>query len=273
MDHEDIIRCSGIQDGVEEFALLSCALNDMALSVLQGTLDKRTGRALGLLVKFYAHAASAFHLARGAAIPTGPELKLDMPSVFIISRAAYETLFRFHHIFAEPQTQEARDCMYRGWELASYRRRQSYPATLQSSKETLAEERDPIAHIEDELSRNPYFQSLSKGERRSLKKDGKTAGWGQIALSAGLQGIHADHWYGYLCGHAHSGWVDVGMFALLRPEDIARQIQLALETIMIALAFILQSFAEVFPSAAQSLTGDQMSLISAWKQFGMTEAP
>lgn len=272
-DPDHIARDAGIVDGNQEFAALSQAVADLTRAACKPSGGERMTHALGLLVKFYAHASSAFYLAGGTVVPTSPERKLDLTSVFVLCRAAYETFFRFHHIFVEPDTPEARECMYLGWKLASYRGRQKYPATLPSSQQLKADEQVIIDQIKQELVQNTHHQALSKSERKGLKQRGQTKSWGDIALSAGLVGIHADHLYRYLCGPAHSGWIDVGQFATKGRSAAAEDIRLALEAIMIAMAFILDAFVKVFPAHESILAREQVRIIDAWKEIGSRPRP
>lgn len=269
----DIAREAGIVDGREEFALLSHALADIARVALQPPSDERTRSAAALLVKFYAHTSSAFHLSQGTAVPTNTQPRLDMDSVFVLSRAAFEAFLRFHHIFVEPRTPEARECMYLGWQLASYRGRQRYPASLPTSKQAKAEEQLLIEQIEKKLSSNTYYQSLDKGERSRLRSRGQTKTWGDIALSAGLADIHADHWYRYLCGPAHAAWIDVARFAASNEAQMADSMCRALEVDMIAMALMLDAFVVVFPACRSVLTPEQAQLINGWKGIGTKLPP
>ena len=267
--HDDMPEPDTTEVTAASFAILSRALNAVAgnaMNVMAG--DERRISAVGLLVKFYAHASSAFHLSHGTRHPIDSRMRLDTVSVFVLCRAAFEAFLRFYHIFVDPKTPEAQECMYLGWKWSSLLRQQKYPTTQAESREVRDEHRMLIEEIEEKLASNQHYGALGKQEASKLRRDGMTVGWSKIAASSGLSDLHADHYYSYLCGQAHSGWLDVRQLASSGDREARASISGALETIVIAMAFMIDAFTRVFPTSRHVLSNEQAELVRAWRDLG-----
>ena len=202
----------------EEFAVLASAAVGL-FNAAPWQTDTRAAHATGLLIKLYDHVSCAFYIAPGILSPRSTGRQYDFASVFVLCRAAFETFLRFHHIFVKPTSQEERDCRYYGWVLSSLLRKQKYPATLAESKQILADDKRAIDELEERLADNSCYQSLTKKERSSLRRDGKLHGWSKMADDAGQDEWTAKHSYDYMCGHAHSGAASVVQISQAGPGE------------------------------------------------------
>jgi hypothetical protein len=247
-------------------------LSEALLGVLRKMLpptNERVAHSLGLLMKVHLHATSAFYLSRG--IPGSSSqrpVQFDVASVFVLCRAAFEAFLTFHHVFAEPESQDDRDCRHLGWRLASLLRRQVYHVKQPESLAKLDQERKDIAQIETRLASNPAYLALKTGARDRLRRDGRTEGWRAIAQSAGLSDVNAKDWYDFVCGHAHSGASSIWQILQAGEVDAHQLMKTGIGVNLSVMALMLDAFVRVFPESSPFLTKEQLTAVHTWKYIG-----
>jgi hypothetical protein len=221
--------------------------------------DEMLADAESLARKFFCHCASVLYLSRGTNISDFPSIKVaffDSASVNVLARAALESFLTFHYIFAAPVSQTRRELRLYAWRLGGLQETQSFPCTRPETKRRQEEDSQVIQRYTEVLRRNRDFQRLSAKQRQKiLQGHWKTPeSWKEIALNAGLCELHAQHFYGYLCGYAHSGSKSVLHLTQADTSDKQRQLfDTTLELIKMALSHFISEYRELFPNSKQEL--------------------
>lgn len=235
--------------------------------------DERIFDAEGLLLKFFGHVASAFHLFRSTTIPELNISFFDPGSINVVGRAALESFLVFHYVFAASSTEDEKDFRYLTWGLAGLLDRQKYVPRSPQGREKLAREKETISQIQQKLAYNPCFKAMTVRQQNGMLKrsEWRLQSWTEIGKSAGLSDLHARQFYSYLCGYAHGSYLSV---LQIRQADTAQtQKELCSATlglIKIAMAFMVKSYINVFPQAMNVLRDDSEGarIVEQWIEIG-----
>jgi hypothetical protein len=228
----------------------------------------------------------------------------DAASINVLARAAVEAFLTFHYIFAASISQEERDSRFYSWQLGGLKERQkSLPRVQiteqevknilgndqrglkesrkflpkvqileQEAKKRLANDQKCIERYEQILKNNKVFLNLTrKQQNRILEGNWRTLSWRKIALDAKLSESHAEHFYGYLCGYAHSS----SLSTLQLSQANTRETQLVLfgatmGVIKIAMSNFIFEYCELFPNSRLKLDKNVEAKIAAenWLHIG-----
>jgi hypothetical protein len=235
--------------------------------------DDRVLDAEGLAIKCFYHGISSLYLQRGTIVPELRASFFDPASMAILARATIESFLVFHYVFAEPQSSQERELRYLAWVLADLMERQGLPATLPESQAKQRQEQREIESIKDKTRRNLEFQKLSKKQQKNLidNKQWRRKSWTEIARSAGLSQLHAEHAYRYLCSYAHSGSLSVLQVRQAKSrEDQVFLAERALRLINVSLAFMISAYSSMFNRAEAALSANAQlrAKVDEWVQLG-----
>ena len=217
--------------------------------------DERVLDAEGLALKFFGHVLSALYLYRGVTIQelTIPITRFpDATSIHVLGRAAIETFLIFHYVFETPQNEAEKDFKYLTWQLSGLLERQSYPVWSEKAREQLRSEKEIIDDLVKKLECNSHFKMLTPKQQKSIIEKGKWRfhSWKEIGLSAGLSDVHAESYYSYLCGYAHSGSLSVLQWRQARTYQEKKDLMNStINLILIAIANMIKSYCRVFPKS------------------------
>jgi len=234
--------------------------------------DDRILDAEGLALKFFGHAVSLYYLYRGINVPDhglGITDFIDPPSINVVGRAAIETFLTFHYVFVEPKTNEDKDFKYFTWELAGLIERQGFTVHSAAGKKKLKEEKQLIEVLKNKLKKNSVFDSLSDKQKRRIvaRGDWRFNSWREIILSAGLSQIHAESFYRYLCGYAHSGNLSILQLRQTRTNQERRElIESTFTLTLIVMANMIKAYCEIFPKSKALYTKllSSESVVDLW---------
>jgi hypothetical protein len=237
--------------------------------------DEKLSEAEFLAIKFFQHSASTFYLSRGTIIKDLPSVEVnffDAASINVLARAAVEAFLTFHYIFAASISHEERDFRFYSWLLGGLKERQKFPCDLPESRKRLANEQKLIQNYEQILKNNKVLLNLTKKQsKKILEGNWRTLSWREIALDAKLPITHAEHFYRYLCGYAHSS----SQSTLQLSQANTRETQSALfagtmGVMKIAMSNFIFEYCELFPNSRLELDKNVESKMAAedWLRVG-----
>ena len=135
--------------------------------------DSRLVDSEPLAQKVVFHASSILFLSRGTRLEDIPETPInfvDHASIKVLARALLETVWAFHHIFVEPETEDERTFRYCGWMLAGFLQREQFPVTTDFDRKQLQKDRLANRRHGEELRGTEAFERLTaEGKNRALK--------------------------------------------------------------------------------------------------------
>ena len=235
--------------------------------------DERVLDAQGLAMKCLFHASSCLSLYGGTVLTSADTRVLDTPSMNVLARAAVESSLTFHHLFVAPRDPSLREFRHLSWLLGDLLERQAFRATTPEHKQQLADEAGQIQALQARLRANPELGKLSVKQQGQLltKNKWRWPGWTDIALDAGMSVLHADQLYRYLCSFAHSGSLSVLQLRQPKTTNDKRALgEGALQTVNVALAFMIRGYSTVFTGAATAVATDSVlsSAVDLWYGLG-----
>jgi len=122
-----------------------------------------------LTQKIVFHTCSILYLSRGTRLDDIPETSIsfvDHASIQVVARALLESVWAFHHIFAEPKTEDELAFRYCCWMLAGFVQREQFPAMTDWGREQLARDKQATSHYREELQRTELFEGLNPRDKR-----------------------------------------------------------------------------------------------------------
>jgi len=131
--------------------------------------DQRLVDSQPLAGKVVCHAFSILYLFRGTRlddIPPAPIDFVDHASIHVLTRALLESVWAFHHVFVEPNTEDDFTFRYSSWMIAGLIPRQHYPALTGSGRRQLDDDRQAIESYRTALRGTRAFAELSKDKQR-----------------------------------------------------------------------------------------------------------
>jgi len=231
--------------------------------------------AEGLALKFAAHSASVFYMARGTNIEDVPPVGIDFvdfASISAVARAAFEAFLTFHHVFVAPTAPELVDFRYWAWLLSGLCERQKFPVTTPQHRNRLANEKRMIEDLHKKLASNSEFKRLRSEDKRRVKKGRwRLFSWKDLGRDVGLDDLHASTLYGYLCGYAHSDSLGVlQIHAAKQRQNQERLSRTAVTNTVIATAYMVFLYCEVFPGGRNALAKDPgaTQIAEVWRGIG-----
>lgn len=238
--------------------------------------DERALDAEGLALKFFGHTVSAFYLYRGVTIPelTIPITRFpDATSVHVLGRAAFETFLIFHYIFDSAMDRSEQDLRYLAWQLSGVLERKNFPVWSIEAKEQLRTERKIIDDLIKKIKAISIFTKLPSKQQKGIIEQGKwrLKSWKEIALSAGLSDIHAESYYSYLCGYAHSGSLSVLQWRQARSYEEKRDLMgSTINLNLIAIANMISCYCKVFPKSNEYYIKNHppQNVVELWLSIG-----
>ena len=165
-------------------------------------------------MKVFGHLSSLYMLRMGTRIKITDQSGInyvDVGSISVLARAAFETYLTFHFIFIDPASAEESRFRFDCWDLAGYLERLKHPTMSQEAKEKQSQELAQAEKTKAEIQVSPFYGNLSDKQRKALLKGEWKLhrSWHELAIRAGFGEAYFKSTYAYLCGHAHSGRVSV----------------------------------------------------------------
>ncbi len=251
-----------MEEDIEYLNILDLFLRIVQSNVGVKLTDLRLAEAESLARKFFMHCASVFYLGRCTTIKDFPSTLvdfLDAPSINVIARAIVETYLTFHYVFGSNVSEHEREFRFYSWQLGGYKDRQKYLSMVSILKKEAdkikASDQECIQHCEDIIKSNAIFLSLKpKQQSRILDGNWKIQSWREIALDARLSELHANVFYSYLCGWAHSS--SLSTLQLSEANIIEKQRELiggSIGVIKIAMSNFTLEYSELFPMSKLEL--------------------
>ncbi|MCK4385887.1 MAG: hypothetical protein KAW16_09565 [candidate division Zixibacteria bacterium] len=270
-------------------------------------IDEKLMEAESLAKKFFQHSASTFYLSRGTIIKDLPSVEVnffDAASINVLARAAVEAFLTFHYIFGASISQEERDFRFYSWQLGGLKERQkslprvqiseqevknilgndqrglkesrkflpSVQILEQEAKRVLANDQKCIQNYERILKNNRVFLNLKKEKQKNILNGyWRTLSWREIALNAKLSITHAEHFYRYLCGYAHSS--SLSTLQLSQANTKGTQLVLLGATtnvLKIAMSNFIFEYCKLFPNSQLELDKNASAKMAAedWVRTG-----
>ena len=237
--------------------------------------DDRILDAEGLALKVFSHSLSAYYIYQGINI-SGLSIPIanfyNPTSLNVLGRAAFETYLIFNYVFVTPKSNDEKDFKFYSWEISGLLERQKFPFQSPRGKEKLEEERKYINELKTKLQKNSVFQSLTPKQQKNILKYGywRLPSWREIALSAGLSELHAQAYYSYLCGYAHSGNLSITQLRQASNEQRRELMESTIGLILIALANTIKEYLEVFPKSKEFYLKNipKDNLVDLWIEVG-----
>lgn len=229
-----------------------------------------------LATKFLVHGVSTLYLSRGTHVHDFPTLRLgfvDISSIDVVARAAFETFLVFHHIFVAPAQEDERHCRYLSWKVAGLAEKQHFTMTTQEHQDRILADGKELHELYNKLNSNIFFQLHVHNEQKEkvIKGEWKLQSWREIAQGAGLTRALCLDMYRYLCEYAHSGFISaLEIEHALHKSEQPHLIEPAMITVSIATANLIHDYCELFPAAKQVLVADAEGheIVNKWRGIG-----
>lgn len=245
---------------------------------------KRLLDAHYLANKYAKHALTAFTVSRGMNIQllSSKAIKIiDVGSVDVLTRAAFEAFLTFHYVFFAPRTKEERDYRYWAYIVAGIKWRKGLREISSEYKQKVVEDEKQLGKLHDDLESNIVFQNLHDNQRKQIfqsKGEWKWApgvknhvSWSNIAIDAGFSEVLARHMYSLLCGYAHSSSLSVHQLAqAFRRGEEEYLISASIATLDIVTANMIREYCRLFTKAQSVLDIEPVAskMIEAWIEIG-----
>jgi len=230
------------------------------------------------------HAITAFTVSRGMNISllSSKEIKIiDVGSVDVLTRAAFEAFLTFHYVFFAPKTKEEKDYRYWAYSVAGIKWRRMLTVITSEYKQKIVEDEKELDKLRDELEANTVFQSLSDNQRKQIfKSKGEWkwkpgvknhVSWSDIAIDAGFSEVLARHMYRLLCGFAHSSSLSIRQAAqAFRKGEEEYLISPSISVLDIVTANMIWEYCGLFSKAQGVLDMEPVAskMIEAWIEIG-----
>ncbi len=245
---------------------------------------KRLLDAHYLANKYAKHALTAFTVSHGMNIQllSSKAIKIiDVGSVDVLTRAAFEAFLTFHYVFFAPRTKEERDYRYWAYIVAGIKWRKGLREISSEYKQKVVEDEKQLGKLHDDLELNIVFQNLYDNQRKQIfqsKGEWKWApgvknhvSWSNIAIDAGFGELLARHMYSLLCGYAHSSSLSVRQVAqAFKKGEEEHLISASIATLDIVTANMIREYCGLFTKAQSVLDIEPVAskMIEAWIEIG-----
>jgi hypothetical protein len=232
---------------------------------------KWIGDCQPLAAKFLMHAASQHHLAQGTLFRNGFEsLKgpfIDVSSIFVLARAAYECYLAFNYIYVSSNEQHLGPFRYNLWDLGCLLDRQSFPASEEETIRKKKEEQPLVDELLHTICSSEAFKILPPADQKAAQagKWRMRHGWPDLAEMAGLSRTDFIATYRYLCSYAHSGNLSIFQLSQLKDSSAASEMaELALDITLGNMAHFSADYARLFPRSQEVIDQDLVAAEQAY---------
>jgi len=214
--------------------------------------DQRFVDGEPLAGKVVCHACSVLLLSRGTRlddIPGGRVNFLDYASMLVLARALLESVWAFHQVFVEPETDDERAFRYCCWTLAGFVQREGFPATTDPGKEQLVRDREANARYREELESTEAFGRLSPGDKKKVL-DGKLWRLERLTDRAGafLGNTYGPAIYAWLSSYQHADALSATQIRTAAEDKGQRQMaDIALRLVAISLGQMVEAYLRLWP--------------------------
>lgn len=235
--------------------------------------DSEFEDARGLLHKIIGHSLSVFHLLECDKQIAITNNFTDVSSINVLMRAAIESFLVFYYIYTDSTTtHDELKFRYYAWVYAGLQERikmsESLPFSTPNIERRIDYEKKLFKEYHDKICSSRYFHELTtKQQKAILKGKWKYKEWSTIGLSAGLDEIHANIIYSYLCGYAHSSNLSI----IQIQQAITKEEQDALPIISILLVVIsnmVKAWLSLFPMSKGLLSKASLEIIDIYNFLG-----
>jgi hypothetical protein len=192
-----------------------------------------------------------------------------LSSIDVLVRASIEAFLTFHYVFYSPKNDEEKNYKYWAYRLAGHMERKNIPILSPEYKQKIDEDNNAIIDFSTKLASNSSFNSLASRQRnRTLKGGWRLLNWKDIALDANLSKMIA-HYYGHLCGFAHSSSLSVLQIAQAHQKHEQKLlITPSIYSTNIVIANFINEYCSLFHKCGLVLGNEDKSLIDFWTLLG-----
>jgi hypothetical protein len=227
------------------------------------------------LYKYLQHFLSVLHLSKGTTVKVMGDQKIfyDMSSINVLIRAALETYLLFYYIYADGSDNDTTEYRFWSWLREGLLDRQRARPTSETGIAKLREEKEEIRIIEDKISSNKCFKSLSGKQRKIYMTTGKWRyrSWKELAKSAGFSDSLSERIYSFLSGYAHSESISVIQLATSPDYSTAKELNsIMLKFLFMSCGLFINSFIKVFSDVKFNFDEYQNDIIETWQYLAST---
>ena len=207
-----------------------------------------------LSIKLFQHLTSMQILAGGYMIKVNGKQKIyhiDHPSIKVVARAALETYLVFHFIY-DSEDKSLSIFRHKLWRIAGLVDRQKYDFNFEGQQKKLANERNTLNKLREEVKSSDHFTNFSGNQQFQLLKGRWRTGnsWTDLGCSAGFHVKYFTDVYNYLCGYSHSSYASVLQIGQARLVDEQQMLTHGILCVGIKLmSHFISSYSGVFPEA------------------------
>jgi hypothetical protein len=205
------------------------------------------------LYKYLQHFLSVLHLSKGT--------------------TALETYLLFYYIYADGSDNDTTEYRFWSWLREGLLDRQRARPTSETGIAKLREEKEEIRIIEDKISSNKCFKSLSGKQRKIYMTTGKWRyrSWKELAKSAGFSDSLSERIYSFLSGYAHSESISVIQLATSPDYSTAKELNsIMLKFLFMSCGLFINSFIKVFSDVKFNFDEYQNDIIETWQYLAST---
>lgn len=238
--------------------------------------DGRVADCQQLIEKLLLHAGSVHHLKQGTTVPIdGGRTYVDVPSGFVLARAALETYLMFHYVFVDSHfPSDQFEYRYSAWQLESLVLRQGvsvFPIRDNPTIIKLLQELEDFKMLTAKIQQTTEFQGFSKDKQKKIlaRVEQWKPSWGQIARNAGFHSEYFKRVYGFLSLYAHSGSIAAWHIASASHsnETLNGLFELSVFICELAISRAIQDYLILFP-AAQGIADQSPQLMKLAQAIG-----
>ena len=240
--------------------------------------DQRYLDSEPLVGKIVCHAFSALYLSRGTRLDDVPPSRVDFvdyASVQVITRALLESVWAFHHVFVEPDTEDEFTFRHSSWMIVGLVQRQKYPALTPSARRQLADDRQVIDSHRQTLQRTKAFAQLSARQKeRAL--NGQL--WRPPSLRATATAFLGNRFgatvYSWLSSYQHGDALSAIQIREARSREDRRQMaDTLLFLVAVSISQMIKAYVRLWPQveAVTNRYPNMERLVEAYVRFPHTE--
>lgn len=179
-----------------------------------------------ITMKCLFHLGSMYALQNGTKLPDMLGVSIgfiDIPSMTILARAAFENYLAFNHIFVQPATNEEKRFRYDVWRLGGLKDRQKFVISVPEYNQIQQKEAPQVAELEQKIAASPLYHQLpSKRQVEALRGQWRFQNhWADLARMADIHRTFFDNLYTYFCSYAHTG--NLSVLQMAEPAVVEEQ--------------------------------------------------
>ncbi|WP_136515948.1 DUF5677 domain-containing protein [Geomonas edaphica] len=179
-----------------------------------------------LTMKCLFHLGSMYALQDGTKLPDMLGVSIgfiDIPSMTILARAAFENYLAFNYIFVQPATNEEKQFRYDVWRLGGLKDRQKFVISVPEYNAIQQKEAPQVAELEQKVAGNPLYHQLPpKRQVEAIRGQWRfDKSWGRLAEMADIHRTFFGNLYTYFCSYAHTG--NLSVIQMAEPAVVEEQ--------------------------------------------------